>query len=157
MDQNQSPSIFGLGVDPESKAHLAEVARWARFLAIVGFVMCGLIVLAGFFAGSLMSSMTSRYPTGFGRAYRMNSSMSTMISVLYILFAILYFFPCLYLFRFANFMKAAIASEDQENLNKSFLNLKAMFKFVGILTIIIISLYVLAIIFAVIGASMAGF
>ena len=157
MDQNQSPSIFGLGVDPVSKAYLAEAARWARFLAIVGFVMCGLIVLGGIFASSIMSSMTSQYPTGFGRAYGMNSSMSTMLSVLYILFALLYFFPCLYLFRFANFMKVAITTEDQENLNKSFLNLKAMFKFVGILTIIIISLYVLAIIFAVIGASMSGF
>jgi hypothetical protein len=43
-EQNQESSLFGFGIDQSSRAHLAEAAKWAKFLAIVGFVMCGLIV-----------------------------------------------------------------------------------------------------------------
>ncbi|MES1219129.1 MAG: hypothetical protein ABUT20_26725, partial [Bacteroidota bacterium] len=61
MEQNQESSLFGLTIDQESKSHLSEAARWARFLAIVGFVICGLIVILGIFFGSIFSSMSSRY------------------------------------------------------------------------------------------------
>jgi len=59
MEENQNTSLFGLGIDPTAKAHLSEAARWARFLAIVGFVLIGIIVLVGLFAGSLLGTMAS--------------------------------------------------------------------------------------------------
>lgn len=157
MEQNQNTSLFGLGIDPTSKAHLAEGARWARFLAIVGFVMCGLLALGGIFAGSIFSSMSGRYSDEFGGAYRVGGGLGAMMSVIYIGIAILYFFPCLFLFRFANYMKAALATDQQNTLNSSFQNLKIMFRYVGIVTIILLCLYALIILIGIAGAAGGGF
>ena len=159
MEQNQDTSIFGLGIDSSSKVHLSEAARWARFLAIVGFVMCGLIVLLGVFAGSIFSSFSGRFGNDFGGAsgMGMGSGLGGMLAVIYIIGALLYFFPCLFLFRFANLMKAAIATDEQENLNKSFQNLKIMFRYVGILTIIVLTLYLIGILIAIMGVAASGF
>ena len=52
-EQNQETSLFGFGIDQSSRAHLSEAAKWAKFLAIVGFVMCGLIVVMAIFFGSV--------------------------------------------------------------------------------------------------------
>lgn len=154
MEQEQNTSLFGFGIDPTSRVHLAEAARWARFLAIVGFVMCGLVVIIGIFAGSIMSSMMSGYSEEFGGRARFGGGLGAFMSILYIGFAILYFFPCLFLFRFANLMKTALNTNEQGTLNTSFQNLKIMFRYVGILTIIVLSIY--AIIFLLAIASVAS-
>jgi uncharacterized membrane protein (DUF485 family) len=65
----------------------------------------------------------------------------------------LYFFPCLFLFRFASKMKHALAANDQAQLNTSFQNLKSLFRFVGILTIIFLAFYAIAIVFGLLGAA----
>ena len=158
MEQNQNTTLFGLSIDMNSKAHLSEAARWARFLAIVGFVMCGLIVLGGIFAGSIISSLMGGYRGSGFRDSPMGSGVSMMMTIFYIGFAVLYFFPCLFLFQFANYMKAAIATENQDSLTTSFQNLKRTFRFVGILTIIVLCFYLLAILVALIaGVSLGGF
>ena len=149
MEQYQQPSeqsIFSLNIDSYSRQYLFEAARWAKFLSIVGFIICGLIALAGIFAGSMLSSFSSRY--GGGNDMGMMRSFGGLAIVFYLLVAVLYFFPCLYLYRFSNRMRTALASESQSELNASFENLKSLFKFVGIMTIIILSIYVLIFLFA---------
>ena len=143
MEQDQSTSLFGLNIDPSSKAHLNEAAKWAKFLAIMGFIVCGLIVLIGIFAGSIFSRMSSY--RSFDTEVN-TSSFAAAAAVIYILIAVLYFFPCLFLFRFAVKMKTALMSDDQNTLNTSFQNLKKTFRYVGVLTIIVLSFYILALI-----------
>jgi hypothetical protein len=151
MDQNQDSTLFGLSVDPISKAHLAEAARWARFLAIVGFIVCGLIVIVGIFFGSFFSTMNSSY-SRYDSDTNVAGSLGAAMAVVYILVAVLYFFPTLFLYRFAAKMKVALLSDDQDTLNVSFQNLKKMFRYVGILTIILLSFYAIALVFALIAA-----
>jgi hypothetical protein len=155
MEENQNTSSPGLGIDENSKAHLTEAARWAKFLAIVGFVVCGLVVILGIFAGSIFNSMFGRMGEGELSGMDM-SGLGAMMSVFYIGFALLYFLPCLFLFRFANQMKMAFENYEQEMLNNSFQNLKKMFRFVGILTIIILCIYALGILMLMVGRSVAG-
>jgi hypothetical protein len=155
MEENQNTSSSGLGIDVNSKEHLTEAARWAKFLAIVGFVLCGLVVIAGIFAGSIFNSMLGRMGEGELSSMDM-SGLGAMMSTIYIGFALLYFFPCLFLFRFANQMKTAFATYEQEMLNKSFQNLKKMFRFVGILTIIVLCLYALGILMVLVGGAASG-
>ena len=159
MEQNQDTSLFGLTIDANSKSHLGEAARWAKFLAIVGFVVCALIVLVGIFAGSIFSSMMgSRYGgEDFGDSNMSITGLGPFLSVFYIGMALLYFFPCLFLYRFATHMKKALAGGEQEILNKSFQNLKAMFRFVGILTIIILTIYAIILLMAIIMGATGGF
>ncbi len=157
MEQQQGSSLFGLTVDQSGKAHLAEAARWARFLAIVGFVVCALVVLIGVFFSSFLGVLSNRYggdnPYG---AVSFTPGMGAVMAFYYIVIALIYFFPCLFLFRFATKMKVALASNDQETLNTSFQNLKATFRYMGIVTIVMLVFFLLAFLVAFLGVMTAG-
>jgi uncharacterized membrane protein YjgN (DUF898 family) len=155
MDQNQTTPLFGLSVDATSKKFLSETARWASFLAVIGFIVCALVVIGGIVVAIAASQFDSAFDSyNSGSSIRMSGSgFGAVLGVVYILFAVLYFFPCLYLLRFSNHMKVAIAAEDQTRLTTAFENLKSVFKFMGILTIIILSLYVLGFLFGGLAAA----
>ena len=153
MEQNET-TMFKLEIEELSTRFLSETAKWAKFLSIVGFVMVGLIAIFAIFAGTLLSSLP-----GFGGSSvtsALAGGMSVMITIIYLLIALLYFFPCLYTFRFATKMKKALAENNQELLNSSFESLKSCFKFMGIMTIVLLSFYALAFIFGIGAAMMAG-
>lgn len=157
MDQNQETTLFGFGIDPTSRAHLAEAAKWAKFLAIVGFVVCGLIVIIGIFFGSFLSMMSGVYGDEYRGSSAVTSGIGAFMAVVYIGMAILFFFPYLFLFRFANGMKSALNTNDQLTLNSSFQNLKIMFRYVGILTIVLLSFYALAILMVIVTAASGNY
>ena len=146
----QPTNMFELQLDQPSLNYLNETARWARFLSVVGFVTCGLMVIVGVFFGSVMSGLMSNMG---------NESVAMLgggfFSILYILFALLVFFPSFYLFSFSSKIRKAYQNNDQNVLTDSLKNLKSFFKFYGILTIVVLSFYALAIIAAIIG-SMVG-
>lgn len=147
MEQENAQLHFDLQIDPISQEHLSSAAKWAKFLSIVGFVMIGIFVLIGIFAGSMMA-IFGRSIEGAGSALG-----SGFFTIIYLLIAAIYFFPCLYLYRFATRMQAAISSMDQNQLNDAFANLKSCFKFMGILTIVMLAIYALAIVVTLAGAA----
>ena len=120
-------------------AYLNETRRWAKFLAIMGFVGVGLIVILALSIGSLVNFISSLSPTPL-------PFPAFLLTVVYLFVALLYFFPVLYLYRFSTKMELALARKDQRELKSSFENLKSVFKFLGIMTIVVLSLYALAII-----------
>jgi hypothetical protein len=146
----QPTNLFELQIDQPSQNYLSESARWARFLAIMGFIGCGLMVLGGLLFGSFFSLMMKNAEP------ETTAAAGGMISSLYaasaIMGAVLIFFPSLYLFRFSSKMRMATNNNDQSALTDSIKNLKSFFKFYGIVTIVVLSLYALAIVAAVIGA-----
>jgi hypothetical protein len=148
MEPNTSTSLFELQVDHESSSYLRETTRWGKFLAIVGFVLCGLLVLVALFAGSFMAASFGRLGSGGAGA-----GLGAFVSVLYIIVALVMFFPNLYLYNFASKMQVALRNNDQAQLNQSFRNLKSCYRFLGILMIIYLSFLALALIFGVIGAA----
>ena len=157
MEQNQDSSLFGMNLDITGKGHLSEAARWAKFLAIIGFIMCGFIVLIGIFFGSFIGMFTSQYGTNPYNEFPASSTgFGTTMAVLYIIIALIYFFPCLFLFRFATKMKNALATNNQEVLNGSFQNLKASFRYVGIVTIVMLAFWVLALVIGMLGVATGG-
>jgi len=102
---------------------LRESGKWCMFLSIVGFIFIGLIV---FFVGvSVLASIKSYF------------------GILYLLMALLYFFPIYYLYNYAKGIKNALSSDNENILEKALVNLKSHHKFLGIMTIVMISLYVL--------------
>ena len=143
----QSNNLFELHVDHNGSSFLREIAKWSKFLAIVGFVMIGILLLAIVFAGSTMATLMS------GTAY---GDAGGIVGVIYIsvvgAMMLIYFFPCLYLFRFATKMQVALRNNDQDTLNASFENLKSCFKFMGIFMIIVLSIYALIFVFAMFAA-----
>ena len=138
-------SEAGLEVSREARSYLNEAGRWARFLAILGFIGAGLLVFLGlssFVVGSATRSMGTPFPTAF-------------LGIIYLALAVVYIFPCLYLYRFASQAKMATQHNDSGQLTESLGNLKATFKFFGILSIILIALQVIGVLlFAVVGADL---
>ena len=45
-----------LYIDDQNRNFLRQAATWGKFLAIVGFIYCGLIILLAIFMGTLFSS-----------------------------------------------------------------------------------------------------
>ena len=150
MEENNPGSIFELVIDHESSSYLNETARWAKFLSIVGFVTCGLLAVASFFIGSIMSR-NALAPYGVDGAGAYGAGFAAGITALYLAIAVLYFFPCLYLYQFSVRLKAALTENNQVKLSQSLKSQKSLFKFVGILTIIVLAFYALALIVIVIG------
>lgn len=148
MEEN--PSLFSLSIDPVTKANLSETAKWARFLAIVGFVFLGILVLGAIFFISTLGGMgMAEDQTGlFGAA-------TAGAALMYIIGAAVAFFPLLYTFRFASQMRDALNSNDQALLNASFQSLKVCYRFLGIVTIIWLVLFALTFIFGIVGATLS--
>ena len=147
METNQT-NLFELQVDELSSGYLKETAKWAKFLAILGFIGCGLLVLGGIALVFTMSA-ASMGGAAFGGMY------SSAFSLVYLALAALYFFPCFYLYRFASTMQQALQAGEAIQLQTSFRNLKSCFRFIGILTIILIAVYLLAI-FGVVAFGLAS-
>ena len=137
-----------LVIDWRSKEFLKETAKWTKFLAILGFVGIGLMVLGSlvmlFAPSSLMSN--GDFPFG-GKIFMM---------LLYLAFAVLYYFPISYLYQFSENTKKAIENNDNNAIRDAFEFLKSHYKVMGILTIILLSFYAIMIFIGLIGAGAAA-
>lgn len=135
-------------IDWRSKEFLKETAKWTKFLAILGFVGIGLMVLGSlvmlFAPSSLMSN--GDFPFG-GKIFMM---------LLYLAFAVLYYFPISYLYQFSENTKKAIENNDNNAIRDAFEFLKSHYKFMGILTIILLAFYAIIIFIGIIGAGAAA-
>jgi tetrahydromethanopterin S-methyltransferase subunit F len=141
-----------LQVSPASQTFLSEAARWGRFLSIIGFIFCGLIVVMAFFIPTLIMNIPPYNQLASG----MTSAMSVGITIGYLLASLLLFFPCLYLYKFSVKMKVALNAISQENFETSLQNLKSLLKFYGILAIILLSFYALVFVIGMLGLAMNG-
>lgn len=139
LDQDYSTDLQLSG---QSRANLKETSRWAKFLAIVGFIGVGFMVLIAFAVGTFMSFMPGGEELPFPPA---------VLSVLYLGIAALYFFPVLYLYRFATKMENALRASSQIELEDSLANIKAHYKFMGILLMIMLGFYALLFLLGLMG------
>lgn len=121
-----------------AKNYLINCAKWGKFLAIIGFIGVGFMVLGALFMVGIGSA-----PFGAGNI------VGGVGAVMYLIMAAVYFFPCLYLYQFSTNMKAGIEANDQAQVESGLKNLEQMFRFVGILTIVFLSIYVLMIIIGI--------
>lgn len=137
-----------LWVSPQGESYLLSTAKWSKFLAIVGFISIGIMIVVSVVLIGVSKTFgdyeeTSMIPaTGF----------LSYMWLFYILIAIISFFPTYYLLIFANKTKQAVADKNPVALEEGFRNMKRFAKFVGIVTIIFIALYAVVIIAVIIGS-----
>ncbi|RLD19748.1 MAG: hypothetical protein DRI71_11385 [Bacteroidetes bacterium] len=119
-----------LTITDNSTKFLIEISKWTKFLSILGFVIIGIMVIGGLFAGTILSNIGTELPfPGF------------IIGLFYIFIALIYLFPVLYIYRFSTKLKIALSSMDSITLEAAFQNLKSHYKFIGIFTIVALGLY----------------
>lgn len=137
----------GLSINEQAYRFLKETAKWCSFLSILGFIGIGILVIIALFFGAMMASLSS-----MGASNDFNAALGGgFFTVLYLIMAVLYFFPVYYLYKFSVNMKTALYKKDEETLTKAFEYMKSHYKFVGIFTIVMLSLYLLLLIVGLIG------
>ncbi|WP_303315508.1 hypothetical protein Q4Q34_14955 [Flavivirga abyssicola] len=117
MEEKSAFENFELDINKDIRGYLEETSKWSYFLAILGFVGIGLIVLVG--VG--MSFYTGLNEFGADSAYGLGYSLGA--GIVYLLLALIYFFPLLYLFKFSKKMKNALKLNNNEDFKIAFLNL----------------------------------
>jgi hypothetical protein len=140
-----------LQVTPQAQNYLTESARWGKFLAIMGFILCGFMVIIAFFIPVFLTQL----PPYNTMSSDLSSGMKVGMTIVYLILALLFFFPCFYLYKFSVKMQSAAKTVSQDNFEESLMNLKSMFKFYGIFTIIILSFYALAFIVGIVAAAVS--
>lgn len=145
MENNDLISA-SLQVDYQAKAYLSESAKWAKFLAILGFIFCGLVAL---FALIIMLAGTAVYGNLSDSGIFSTLGFGVM-GFIYLLAAAIGIFIAVVMFRFATRTQAAIASDDMLTFTGAMGSLRMYFRIMGIITIIYLALMILGILFAVI-------
>lgn len=132
-------------IEPDTLAHLNTARKWAMFLAIIGFIFLGLLIVIGLIAGTFLTTFNSG-EKGLGIP-------ESLLFVPVLLMAVIYFFPVLFLFRFSKHTSHAVLTLDNLEFHKAIKNLKYYFAYIGILLIIVLALYIVVLIVA--GSSLA--
>jgi hypothetical protein len=134
---NPITQLEQLIINSNAKAFLKETAKWAFFLSIIGFIGIAFLVILAIFSKVIFSNIPQAKLVPF--------DLGLVMTIFYLLFAALYFFPVYYLMQFSNKMKKALATKNDETLADAFEVLKSHYKFIGVFTIISLSLYVMLI------------
>ncbi len=143
---NTPPQLI---VTENMRSYIYDTATWAKFLAIVGFIAAGFMIIATFSVGALMSILN----TASGGIYgALGTGALTFVLVLY---TALILYPSIMLYLYATKAKQGVLYGDQLSLEISLGKMKSFFKFYGIITVIFIAIYFLAFI-AGIGGAIAG-
>ena len=79
-------------IEHETLKHLNTTRKWAMFLAIIGFIFLGLVLIIGIIAGTFM--------TAFSTGDKDLGIPDSLMFIPVILLVVLYFFPVLFLFSF---------------------------------------------------------
>ena len=133
-----------LKITPEIKEYLFTTARWGKFLSIVGFVFMAIFALMGIFFGTIIANLPGSTSDAFGQ-----SPFIGFIPYMYPLFADFYTIPIYFLYKFSTQLKKALQTDDQQSLSNSFSFLKKHYKFIGVLTAIIIGIYAFFLLIAI--------
>ena len=124
----------------ESLGYLNTAAKWAKFLAILGFIGIGFMVVGGLFTSVFLTFLRSvpsmsSFPVPMG-----------FLGFFYIILAAVYVMPVIYLNNFSNNISKAVAFRETAILTEALLNLKRHLKYIGIMTIVIIATYIVGIV-----------
>jgi hypothetical protein len=146
---NHTKDLFNLIIDEEAKAQLLETVRWTKFIAIIGFVFLGLLLLLAVAMGAGFSMMSEM--SGMSEMRGLGGALGVGMMVMYLLIALLYFFPIYYLYKYSVLIKPAIHSGNQEQFNLALSYQRRMYKFIGVLFLIVVAIYAIMFIFMIIG------
>ncbi|MES2440914.1 MAG: DUF5362 family protein [Verrucomicrobiota bacterium] len=120
---------------------LAGTKPWVRFMSVLMFVGAGfmlLIALVMLLAGGAIASS--------GKAGGLPAGATAGIAILYALLSVVYIYPALKLWGYANKIAALLVSGSMLDLEGALSQQRSFWKFIGILVIAMFVLYFVAII-----------
>ncbi|UAM99298.1 DUF5362 family protein [Polaribacter litorisediminis] len=146
---NPITQLEQLTLNSNSKSFLREISKWTFFFAILGFLSSAFLIIAAILIATMYAPMFEVLGQQQGIPF-----LGFVGAAIYAVSGILYVVPVWYLFQFSRKMKLALATKNDDTLADAFMMLKSHFKFIGVFTIIVISLYVLLIVFSLVVGSL---
>lgn len=120
-----------LKLDDQGILQLKQIRKWTALLSILGFVFLAVIVL--------ISVVVLVNMKGVGDNKRQLLSVVPLTVM-----GVIYFFPIFYLWKFSKLSKESIANNDTLKLSVALKYLKAHYRFMAILILIVAFGYLLA-------------
>lgn len=136
----EEAKAFDVSLSETSNDYLKKTAPWMKFVSIVGFIMCGIMVVAAFVMMLTLGNAFSGSNAGVG------------VGILYLIGAVIFFFINRFLFLYADGINKVYKLNEHNALEIAFKMQKNYWKFVGIILIIYLSLIPLALLFFVAGS-----
>jgi len=136
---NGDAQAGGVTVSGSMIDSLRTTKPWAKFLAILGFVGVGFMILFGI-AFIIFANMFSQQ----------QNSPPPFMGFFYILFSVLYFVPAFYLYKYSSSIGDFLKSNGAIDLESALSHQKSFWKFTGIVALIGMVLGVLGIAAAII-------
>lgn len=122
-------------VPAEAVEALRQTRPWVLLLAILGSIATGLMVLGGV-SIAIFSASSAGGATMIGMAFG------------YLIVALLYIYPILKLFRYSGAISRLVRSGSSADLVDALRHQKSFWRFIGIITCVLVVLYLLIIVFA---------
>jgi hypothetical protein len=141
MSDQLSPSDFELIIDNECRRYLHDTARWGKFLAIAGIIMAVALVVMGM----VVINQASR-DSGFSSYRRRANDDREAGGIGMLVIGLIYFFPAIMLWRYSEKLGNAVAANSQEELVNAFRTQRNLFIYRGILAILGLLIFLLAVI-----------
>ncbi len=138
MNQNaisQEPAERQNLLTPGMIQSVKGIGPWARFLAIMGFISVGFMLIVSAFmlvAGILGGTLSN----DLGGA-----ALLILMTILYVIMAVVYIFPALYLWQTASAVVRLKGGAIQEGMETVLEKQRKFWKFVGIVVIVFLVLY----------------
>lgn len=143
--------LEGLTLNQQAKNGLMTSAKWAKFLGIMTIIGAAFMFLGGIIATIMFSIMPDQ------GAMREMPFPPVLIGIIYLILGGFYLWFGLKLMKFSSNSIEAINETNGHKLGIGLENLGAYFKTMGILIIVFIALYIVAIIgFGIYSASIAN-
>ena len=130
-------SGLSAGVTPRTVALLGQTRPWVLLMSILMFIGAGLAGLVGLLA-ILLSSTGTRTASPLG----IFGFLGVGVGLFYVAMAAFYFVPAVYLFRYAANIARLRSGGRADDLENALEAQKSFWKFVGIVTAIVLGIYV---------------
>ncbi|HRH95699.1 MAG TPA: DUF5362 family protein [Prosthecobacter sp.] len=130
------------GVSPSTIATLSATKPWVRFMSVLMWIGVGVMLLLGAGMGVVsaigLAKTTSTGPFG--------GKEIIFFAIFYGLMAFVYIFPAIKLWKYANRIGSLGSTRSVADLDAALNEQRSFWKFAGIMAIILISLYLVAVI-----------
>ena len=137
----------GEGVSAVSLEHLRNTKPWVRLLSVMGFIGSALLVIV---------ALAMMVGSGF-MGEQFSGAMGIGLGVAYLLFALFYIYPSVCLWRYATAIQTLLSTRRTIDLETALGQQKSFWRFVGILTAVMLVLYALGIVAAIVIGAMGAF
>jgi hypothetical protein len=125
-------------IDEITLRHLKSAGKWSMFIGIIGFILLGIIIVAGILAGTFLAAFNTG-DTG-------TKLPDAVVMAIVLSIGVICLFHVFFLVRFSKHASNAVRLHDSNEFKKAVKSLKLYFVYIGILIIILLSGYLAALV-----------